>query len=111
MVFQSFLPVLLARGLQTKVSFKNERSDPLLNYMQFVFLPFIRRHCGVKYDFNPSDLNTRNSGADVELTIHPPSETLPTFNLLDRGKVCNFMGIMWGNMTKYATVCLHAISF
>jgi RNA 3'-terminal phosphate cyclase len=99
MVFQSLLPVLIMKGLGAHVHFKNERSDPLFDYMQFIFLPFASRHCGIQYQFYRDHI-----GGDIDLTIYPDPKTLKPFTVLDAAAVCRFAGVMWGNVTNDATV-------
>jgi hypothetical protein len=107
MVFQSLLPVLIMKGVGAHVHFKNERSDPLFDYMQFIFLPFVNRHCGLQYQFDRDPIR-----GDIDLQIHPATKTPKPFSVLNSGSVCSFVGVLWGNLTNNSTVpSLLAFSF
>jgi RNA 3'-terminal phosphate cyclase (ATP) len=105
MLFQSFLPVLLFGQHQATFVLLNERSDPMLNYMRYIFLPFMRRHFGINYDVQVQGRTPTGLGdGDATVTIKPLTRRLGCISILERGEVCFITGIIWNAKEEYKMV-------
>lgn len=104
LLLQIAFPLLLfsSSPLSSTLTLKggtNAAQAPQIDYVENVFLSFVRRHFGIMAELR---LNRRGyfpkGGGEVVVTVNPSTQSLQSFSLLDRGEVRCIKGIVTSSM-------------
>jgi len=101
-LFSEYDTTLLLRG-GTNVS-----KSPSIEYIEYILLPFLKTHFNVKVQL---DVRSRGfssqGGGEVFLRIERLKKPLPCVEVLDRGEVVEFTGVIWSSGQESQKVSPH----
>lgn len=101
LVLQSALPVLLFSKYPMKLVLRgttNEGTVPPIDFANYIFLPFVKKHFGVVCDIHTHNRGVLSLGdGEVSVIVKPLSRRLNGIPLLERGSVISLMAVYWSS--------------
>jgi RNA 3'-terminal phosphate cyclase (ATP) len=108
LTFQSLLPVLIFTRHETRVVLRgrtDEQHSPAVDYIKYIFLPFLARHFGIESNFDVIKRSPSvSTDGELIFNIKPMRSKLNCISLRERGEVCSVTAILWNAKQEYPTV-------
>jgi RNA 3'-terminal phosphate cyclase (ATP) len=102
------LPVLLFSGCDTKLLLRggtNVQASPAVEYIEYILLPFLKTYFDVNCHLEVRTKGfSSKGGGEVFMRIEGLKKRLRCIEILNRGEVIEFTGVIWTARQKYHNV-------